>query len=469
MAKVALKKAKQKDAAYALAHHAVSLRYEALSQPLVDLTKHCILDTLGVTIAASTLTPEARIVVDLVRELGGKEESTTLGFGGKAPAAWAAFANGSMGHMLDYDDMPAHPSITTVPVAFAVAEKLGGTSGRDLITAIAVGIDIMKRLGNAITIREWNMTEGWFPAQLLGFISGTATAGRLLGLSEDQMVNALGIAFSQLSGSRQMAVGEATHMRGMLAGFTGQGSILSALLAQRGITGPKEILEGRYGLFNLYVRTNPDRDALLGGLSTRFPILENHGFKPWPACKNIHTTVAAVLDLRKTHGLRPEDVKEMVVVGGDLSTAFLSEPIKSKRHPKSGIDAKYSIPFTAAVAMVKGNVILRAYTEEGLNDREVLAMAQRVRYQPIPQEEKTSYIPTVEVHTQNGKLYASQIEHPQGSPKNPLSQDQLETKFRDCVSFSAKAIPHANIDRTIGLISRLETLHDATEIIKLLA
>ena len=129
-----------------------------------------MLDTLGVAIGASGLAPEARWVADYVTEMGGKPEATLLGFGGKAPAPWAAFVNGSLGHMLDYDDVGAggHVSIATVPVAFAIAEKLGGVSGRDLITAIAAGTDLHTRLNGAIRIPDWTITEGWFPTQLSG-------------------------------------------------------------------------------------------------------------------------------------------------------------------------------------------------------------------------------------------------------------------------------------------------------------
>ena len=125
----------------ALARHAVTLRYDALPAALVELIKQCVLDTLGVAIGASGLAPEAQVVAGYVRDMGGKPESTLWGYGDKAPAAWAAFVNGSLGHMLDYDDVGAggHVSIATVPAAFAIAEKLSGVNGRDLIAAIAAG------------------------------------------------------------------------------------------------------------------------------------------------------------------------------------------------------------------------------------------------------------------------------------------------------------------------------------------
>jgi 2-methylcitrate dehydratase PrpD len=460
-----------------LARHAATLRYEALPPAVVELTKQCVLDTLGVTIGASSLAPEAKIVADYVRDLGGKPESTVLGFGGKAPAPWAVFANGSLGHMLDYDDLGGgHVSITTVPVALALAEKRGGVSGRELITAIAAGADVMTRLALAIRIPDWTMTEGWFATQLLGYLGGAATAGRLLELSEEQMENALGIGFNQMSGSRQMAVGAATHMRSMQAGFSGQGAVLAAELAQRGIIGSKEILEGRYGLFRTYVRTSePDWDAIVGSLGTRFPLTETHGFKVWPACGYTRPVNAAVLQLRQEHGLQPQDVESITVIGGTRATQLLSEPLERKRRPQQSIDGKYSIPFTTAVMMVKGNVRLTDYTEEGLRDPAVLAMADRVSYRAeanfpdVVGGSSSVSRPTVEIRVRGGQVHTAQARHLPGDPKQPVERRFLETKFRDCVSFSAKPLAPGAADRAIEAIWNLESAADATAIVRLLS
>lgn len=463
-----------------LAHHAASLRYDALPRALVELTKQCILDTLGVAIGASTLAPEAKLVARYVSSLGGKPESTILGFGGKAPAPWAAFVNGSLGHMLDYDDLGAsHVSIATVPVAFAVAEKIGRVSGQDLIAAVAVGTDLQTRLYHSIRIPSWTMAEGWFATQLFGFIAGAATAGRLLGLDDERMENALGIGFNQLSGSRQMAVGTATHMRSMQAGFSGQGAVLAAELAQLGITGPKEIIEGRYGLFKNYVRTDdPDWEEIAGELGTRFPLVETHGFKVWPACSYTRPTNAATLQLRQEHHLHPEDIESITVVGGSSGHQLLSEPIELKRRPKTSIDGKYSVPFTTAVMMAKGNVTLRDYTEKGLRDPAVLSMADRVFYRPLSQpdtpavrragEDSALSWPTVEIRTRDGRVLMCQPGGVPGDARHPVSQELLESKFRDCVSFSAKPVAEKNVDRAIEMIRDLEQVTDAIEIIRVL-
>jgi len=461
-----------------LARHAATLEFDALPSALVEMLKQCVLDTLGVAIGASTLAPEAAVLAEYVNDLGGKPEATLLGFGGKAPAPWTAFVNGSLGHMLDYDDLgeSGHPSIVTIPVALAVAEKLGGVSGRELIAAVAAGTDVMTRISRAIDVPDWTMTEGWFATQLLGFVAGAATAGRLLGLDDEQMENALGIGFNQMSGSRQMAVGAATHMRSMQAGFSGQGAVLAAELARRGIIGSKGIVEGRYGFFRTYIRgREPDWDGIVSGLGAEFPLLEKHGFKVWPACAYTRTTNASTLALRQQHGLNPEDIASITIVGGTGGTQLLCEPIEKKRRPKVSIDGKYSIPFTTAVMAAKGDVTLRDYTQEGLNDPAVLAMADRVSYRPAGQAltgkggsadvSRTS----VEIVTRDGRRLEHRATGVPGDPKNPVSWERLEAKFRDCVSFAARPIAAWKVERAVEAIRQLETMADATEVARLLS
>lgn len=463
---------------YKLARHAAQLRYEDLPQPLVDVIKQCVMDTLGVSIGASSLAPEARILAEYVAEMGGKPESTIFGFGGKAPAGWAAFVNGSLGHMLDFDDIgeSGHPSIVTIPVAIALAEKNGSVSGKELIAAIAAGMDVMTRISRAIEVPDWTMTEGWFATQLIGFIAGAATGGRLLGLDEHRMENALGIGFNQMSGSRQMAVGAATHMRSMQAGFSGQGAVLAAQLAQRGIIGSKDVIEGRYGFFRTYIRGNePDWGGIVDRLGEHFPLIEKHGFKVWPACAYTRTTNASIMAIMKDQRLKPEDIESITIVGGTGGTRLLCEPIELKRRPKVSIDGKYSIPFTTAIMAAKGNVTLRAYTDNGLQDPVVLAMADRVSYRPADKAvtgrggSADISSTSVEVVTRDGRSFQHRSTGVPGDPKNPVNWDRLEEKFRDCVSFSTTPISAGNIDEAVGHIRNLEELTDVAALIRLLS
>ncbi len=458
-----------------LVHHVATLDYASLPGPLVTLIKQCVLDTIGVSIAASTLAPEAKLLHDYISGFAGRGEATVLGFATKAPAPWAVFVNGSLGHMLDYDDMGGggHDSIATIPAALATAEKYGGVSGREFIAAIAAGTDLHARLGRCIRIPDWTISEGWFATQLFGYISGAATAGRLMRLDEPTLREAVGIGFNQASGSRQMAVGDATHMRSMQAGFSGQGAMIAAELAQRGLTGPREVFEGRYGLYRTYIRGEPDWTDLLGGLGERFPLLDVHGFKIWPACSYTRRPNAAIQRLRQEHTLAPDEIEAITIVGGTGGVRMLCEPLELKRRPALAIAAKHSIPFTAAIMALRGTVTLADYTAEKLRDPEVLAMADRVDYRPragavaARGDGPATSAPSVEIRTRDGRLLSSTPDGVPGDPRNPATQEQLEAKFRDCASFAARPVAASKIEQAIDLIRELERVDDVSHIVRL--
>ena len=190
----------------------------------------------------------------------------------------------------------------------------------------------------------------------------------------------------------------------------------------------------------------------------------------WPACAQTRPTNAAGLRLLQEHNLKPGDIERVTVISKDGDKAqLLSEPVAKKRRPQTSIDAKYSIPFTLAVMMAKGNVTLRNYTAEGLRDPDVLAMADRVDYRASPRTNDEETIPIVEVKTKDGRTMPCQPDSVPGDPKNPVSQDLLEAKFRDCVSFAAKPIAPASVERAIELIRNLENAPDAAEIVRLLS
>jgi len=460
-----------------LAEHIASLRYEDLPAALVQLLKDCVLDTLGVSIAASALAPEAKALYEHVQAMGGAPCATMLGFGGRTSAPLAAFLNGSLGHMVDYDDVGAggHVSIATLPVALALAEQRRPLSGRALLTALAAGTDVHTRLNQAVRQPDWTIAQGWFPTQLFGYLSGAATASNLLGMNAGGVENTLGIAFTQMGGSRQMAVGAATHLRSMQAGFSGQAALIAADLAQRGLVGSREVLEGRYGLFRTYVRVEPDWQGLLGELGRSFPLLALHGFKIWPACGYTRAPNAAIQTLRQRHAIDPSQVRSVTIVGGTGGTRMLCEPIEAKRRPRLAIDAKYSIPFTCAVMLLRGNVTLRDYTDEALHDPEILAMAGRFHYRPDPEEAlpvggySSLARPAVEIEMNDGRTYRERAECAPGDPDRPVGRDLLEAKFRDCVSFAPRPIPSGRIEDALAMLRDLENVADAAEIVDLLA
>jgi len=472
-----------KDATRKLAENAATLRFKDLPAEVVALTKRCVLDTLGATVGASGLIPESRVLRDYVKDQGGKGSSTLWGFGDKVTPVQAAFVNGSMGHMLDYDDVSGgsarnvtvpggHPSIVTIPVGLAIAEKMGGVSGKDFITAVAAGVDIYVRASRAITVHDWTVSEGWFATQLFGYIVGAVTGSHILGANADQMENAMGIAYNQLAGSRQMATPASTHMRAMQAGYSGQGAAQAAELAALGIIGDKEVFEGQYGVYNNYIRhqdTEPNWKELVGDLAKDFPILKHHGTKVWPACSYTRPINAAIIHLREEHDIHPDTVEEIEVRGGQAGTKHLSIPPYEKARPKISIDAKFSIPYTCGIAMLKGNVKLSDYEDEALENPVHHAMGDRFRYVEDQTASAASPTPIVTIRTKDGKAYEHQAAGMPGDVNNPVSQERLEDKFRDCASYSANPIAEADIERIITLCAELETVDDATDLVRLLS
>ena len=319
-----------------LADSLTGIQASQIPRPMFDLTKQIVLDYLGVSIAASTLSPEAKGLSGALDVFGHSGSCTVLGFNSRTSAAGAAFVNGGLGHLLDFDDAVwrGHPSIVTVPVALALAEDLGTVSGEEFLTAVALGVEVLARLGRAPRRFDWPMANGWEGTQLLGYLAAAATAGRLLGLQPIQMAHALGLAFGQLSGSREMAATGSTDARGLQGAFASQGGLVAAQLAKAGLTGPTRFIEGRFGLFANYLNVeDPDLELITGGFGARFIAIEDHSFKVWPTCAENKSPVAAALELLRRHNLSPDDI-ESVTVWGDAHLGTLSEPTDAKRHPK---------------------------------------------------------------------------------------------------------------------------------------
>lgn len=456
------------DVVWTLAKNIVQAGYPDLPAEAVEATKKSILDTLGVIEAASGITPGLKELVGLVKEGRGKKESTILGFGGRVPAWMAAFANGAMSHCLDYDDdhhyAKVHPSANTVPSGFAVAERLGRVKGKDFITAVALGNDLVSRLGYSIPINiPWHRTS------LFGVFAAAATSGKLLGLDEQQMVDALGLAFCQAAGTQEIRFGVGSDIGGMRDAFPNKGGVLAALMAQRGIRGVRTCLEGKAGLYNVYYRGEYDRDALTADLGKKFHGADT-GYKPWPACGATHTYIDSALALANEHDIHPQDVQEITVFVGDFLQNHC-QPLEVRRRPATTLDAKFSLPFSTAVAIARRKVVIQDYSVEGLKDPVVLELAGKVtpRFDEQYNQKRTDRAGKVEIRTKDGKLYSKRTDFPYGHPKRPMSWEDIANKFRDCLSYAAKPVPKGDMEKVIDMVSKLEDAEDVSQVVRLLA
>jgi len=461
----------QEDVAFEISSYLASTKYPDLPKVVVKAAKNCILDTLGVILGASGIVPESDQVVRMVKEMGGKDESTIIGCGGKVPACMAAFANGSMSHALDYDDIVdeamVHVTAPVLPAALAFAEHLGKVSGKDFITAIALGNDVVARMGLAITRRASGDKEDWHLTVLFGIFGATAACGKLLNFNEDRMASALGVALNQASGSMQMAYSTGTPLRGMYNAFPAKGGVISALMAERGLGGPKDSFQSKCGLFELYFNGDYNAAPLTDGLGKRYEGA-NVSFKTYPSCRQTHAYIDATLGILGEHGISNKDIDEIEVIGGDINLT-LCEPLEVRQNPKVSIDAKFSIPFTVALAVVKGKIALEDFLPEGLSDPETLEVAKKV----IPKYDASLNAPSlppaiVNIRTNSGEIFSKRVDIPVGHPKKPLTPERMAEKFRNCALHSANPIPKENVDKIIGLITSLDEVSDINHIIQLL-
>lgn len=446
-----------------LARHAAQVRFEDLPPGAVRAAKRSLIDAIGVSLAASGLGEGCAAFADEARE-AGQGPCTVLGFGFTAPPLAAALANGALAHALDFEDVydgaPIHPNAALVPAALAVAEAKGGVSGPDLLAALAVGCDLVCRLG--LALRTNPDAKGFYPPPILGSFGAAAAAGRVLGLTAAQMEDAFALTLGQAIASSQFKTTPDSMVRAVRDAFAAHAGALSARLASRGVRGFEGAFEGKAGFYALYGGGDFDAAVLLGDLGKRFEG-ERVGFKPWPACRGTHAAIEGALALAEAHNLRPDDIAEVVLTGAALMT-MLAEPVAQKQAPATAIDAKFSLPFTVAVALVHREVTLERYFAPGLADREVLKLAKRVRFEV---EERftglaASVAGTIAIRLTNGRVLKASRISPLGAPDNPLSDEDLRGKFLACAAHAARPVDAE------AFLARVEALESAADVSGLL-
>jgi 2-methylcitrate dehydratase PrpD len=455
------------DLVHHLARVIVETRHATLPAEAADKAKKSVLDTIGVILAASGREPSIRVVIDLVRESGGRPESSVLAFGGRTTAEMAAFANGAMAHCLDFDDQTVwgqHASSSVVPAAFAVAERRGGVAGQDLIAAVAAGQDLFARLRcNVGWKKDWNLSS------VLGVFAATAASGRVLGFSRDRMVAALGIASMQSSGIMEMVAGTGSDLRGLYAGFSAKGAVVATLLAEKGIGGIDRLFQGEYGVFNSYFGGRYDLPGMLKDLGRDYRGTSTL-YKAWPSVGTSHSHIHATIGIVTDHDLAPEDIAELVVHVGDYH-ALMCDPLEVRRAPTTLVDAKFSLPFLVAVAAVRRGMGIGDFTDAALKDERILATARKVVPVRDPALDWKLQLPPgrVTITTRDGRRFERIGTGIPGSLEAPMSWDDVARKFRDCAAAAVVPPSADRVEATLRLARDLENLGDATELLRVLA
>lgn len=340
-------------------------------------------------------------------------------------------------------------------------------SGRDFIAAVASGLDVVCRMG--LATRYGPNSTGWLLTPLYGYFGAAGAAASILRLGAEGTLMALGIAYSQAAGNNQCIIDGSLTKR-LQAGFAASGGVTAALLAQRGLTGPRNTMQGKWGLYNVYQRGEWFPEALTADLGSRFEVV-NLSFKPYPCCRYNHTAIDAALQLRE-EGLRPGDVEEITVhVGTDGYNAVCS-PVESKRRPETIVTAQFSIPYTVATALITGGVSIGDFTEEAICRPAVISIAGKVNCVVDPEIDAVdarSISPArMRVPTRSGETRFSSVDIPKGSAANPLTIEDLSQKFGFCARQAAKPLDEATIRKAVDLIANLEEVDDVSRIMDLL-
>ena len=441
----------------------VEVNYDALPADVVEATKKQVLDTIGVTIAGSMST-NIRQLADIVKDWGGKEESTILGYGGKVPCCSAALVNGWSAAVLDYDDLHdldlIHCSQGVFPATFAVAER-DRANGKDFMVALALGFDLACRLARAVIVGS---ESGFLNAP--NFFGAAAAAGKLLRLDEEKLKNALGIALMQVCGTGY-GIREALNTKGLDSGFHAKGGVLAALMAEKGLAGSADPFEdSRWGLYAMFHRNIYRPELLTVDLGKVFEVTTN-GIKPYPSCRVNHASIKAALELVNEHDIKPDDVAEVTVHHGPKVLAVAAE---ERRRPQNAIHVQHSLIWNVANAIVYRKVGIEHFTEEAIQDKKVLEMTDKIFPKLNPE---LSHLPfgevIVEIKSKSGKFYSKRVGSSlPGGPDDPMSFDDVTEKFKDCCNYSAKPVSRENQDKIIQMIERLEDVTDIGQIADLL-
>ncbi len=429
------------------------LSYNDLSEPQIRKLKIYFLDWLGSAIAGKDQ-PPVQIILGVIRDLGGTPESTIIPTQSHGNCLMAALANGASSHVVEMDDLHResilHPAAAIIPAVLALAER-EKASGADLLLAIAVGYEAAIRVAVAAGPSHYRF---WHTTGTCGTFGAAAGAARLLGLNEEQTISAYGSAGTQASGLWEFLTNNAMSKQ-LHTGKAALNGLLSALLAQRGFTGARRILEGEKGFFKA---TSSDFDAAkcLAHLGKEF-YFERNSLKYHASCGHTHSAIDAVLQATGGAVFGPEDIVK-VTVSVYQGALDLLGPIQ----PTTPYFAKFNLPFCIASALMFGHANLADFTTEKIGDPEIARMMQKIEIQSDP--ELTAMYPRqwparAEIVKRSGERLAGCMTYPKGDPENPLSESEVVAKFK---SLTGGLISDARSDTLCERALSLERLADVS-------
>ena len=442
-----------------LAKYCSEVKLHQLPEEVIDRVKYFFLDFIGVACRGSK-EDSSQSMFRFVRETGsGNRGGVVIGTKERAPFVYAALANGTSSHAIEMDDVnnesSLHPGVVVFPAALGTSEMLG-SDGKSFIEAVVSGYEVVIRLGKALG-PENTYRRGFHPTAICGTFGSSVTASKIMGLKEERMVSAMGIAGSQAAGSMEYLAQGAWTKR-FHAGWAAHSGMIAAQLARKGFQGPTSIIEGRDGFLHAY-SNGADASKVLEGIGSEFEILRT-SVKPHACCRYMQPPIDGVLKIVRENDLRPDQIEKVRLGILRAGAPLIAEPIENKYRPQSIVEAQFSMPFGAAVAVLYRRAGLGEFHLSKINSEEVKRMMRQVECVVDPDLDQTfpkQWCATAEIFTKDGKRYFTKIEYPKGDPENPLSWEELIHKFND---LSGRFLTRERRLKIVDQVKKLEKIRD---------
>jgi 2-methylcitrate dehydratase PrpD len=433
-----------------IASYLVKAKYDDLPTEVVEFTKLCILDWLASAVAGRDK-PPIHMIRQMVEEAGGHSQATLV-TGGKSSVLHAALVNGASSHIVELDDIHKasiiHAATVVIPAALAIAEWKE-RSGKDLLLAVALGYEVCYRVGEAVSPSHYYY---WHNTATCGTFGAAAAAAKLLGLSEEQIVHALGNAGTQAAGLWEF-IEDGAMSKQLHPGKAAMNGVLAALLAEKGFTGAQRIFEGRRGFFEA-MADKYDASKMTEGLGNTFKILEN-SFKIHASCRHTHPAMDLAKLLRNEKNIRPDEIRNIHVKAYQDVLNITDNP-----NPQTVYASKFSLQYCVALAFATGNTSLPDFNEDALHDQTIRNLMTKVCVTMDPDVQAAypeKWGSKLEVELTNGEVVVLTTDYPKGDPENPVSSDELIDKFRVLTA----ALPQEETEHFLTAILNVEELESA--------
>src|SRR5580765_1039129 len=441
-----------------IARFIVDTGYENIPREAVEKAKHTALDCLGAALAGVS-EPVSQTITGYATKLGGPAQASVFGAGLKISFSDAALANGCLAHALDYDDCGVkigHPSVLVLPAVLSLGEHLGA-SGQEILAAYILGLEVEGKLALHADFKLMQARlnhQTWY-----GSIGAAAACAKLLRLDVAKTRMALGIAANFACG---LSANHGSMASAMAAGNACRNGVIAALMAQEGVTANPDIIEAKNGFYDTLVGAGHyDAERMAEGLGNPFYIESpGIGLKKYPSCYHTHRALDGVFQLLGEHRLNDTNIAEVDVGTSERALRVLAFP-----EPATPYQAKFSMPYCIAAALVDQQVTLETFTPSKFADRNIVETRKKIHlsFPDVPiwpgladVGPDTEFVGNpVTIRTTDGRSYNARVDIPRGDPALPLTDDELLTKYQDC---GRSQLSKDDIERSVDMVLGLERL-----------